>query len=90
MKSLKKLRQQIDKLDNQLLEILARRFAVTKQVGEYKKKKNLPVQDKKREKEIFRERRIWAKRLNLNPLFIEKLFKLIIKNVKENHRKIKK
>ena len=90
MKSLKKLRQQIDKLDNQLLEILARRFAVTKQIGEYKKKKNLSVQDKKREKEIFRERRIWAKRLNLNPLLIEKFFKLIIKNVKENHRKIKK
>ena len=39
MESLKKLRQQIDKLDRQLLEILAGRFAVTKQVGKYKKKK---------------------------------------------------
>lgn len=90
MKTLKKLRQQIDKLDSQLLKILARRFAVTKQVGKYKKKKNLNPLAQKREKEIFRKRKIWAKKLNLNPLLIEKLFKLIIKNVKENHQKIKK
>lgn len=90
MSIIKKLRKKIDKVDKKLLEILAERFKLTGQLGIYKKKHHLPIEDKKREKEIFKKRKILAKKLNLDSLLIEKIFKLIIKNVKKNHKKIKK
>lgn len=90
MLNLKNFRQKLDKIDKKLLKVLAERFKVTHKVGIFKKKHNLSACDKKREKEIFQERKLSAKEFNLDPFLIEKIFKLIIKKVKENHRKIKK
>lgn len=90
MSSLKNLRRQLDKIDEKLLKILAKRFEITKKVGIYKKKKNLPPLDREREKEIFKQRKLLAKKLNLSPRLIKQIFRLIIKKVKENHKKIKK
>ncbi len=87
---LKNLRQKIDKIDQKLIKILAERFKITKKVGEYKKKYHLPVSDKKREKEIFLNRKLLAKKFGLDPILVERIFKLIIKNVKKRHREIKK
>ena len=89
MLSLKNLREKLDKIDKKLLKVLTERFEITQKVGIYKKKKNLPVLDRKREQEIFRQRKLQAKKINLDPLLIEKIFKLIIKKVKENHKNIK-
>ena len=89
MSIIKKLRKKIDRVDQNLLKILAKRFKITQKIGIYKKKKKFTVLDKRREKGIFRKRKILAKKLNLDSLLVEKIFKLIIKKVKENHRKIK-
>lgn len=71
MLTLKKLRQQIDKTDRKILEVLAKRFAITQKVGQYKKKHQLRAKDPKREKEIFRQREKWAKELGFEPTFIK-------------------
>jgi len=89
MSIIKKLQKKIDRVDQNLLKILAKRFKITQKIGIYKKKKKFTVLDKRREKGIFRKRKILAKKLNLDSLLVEKIFKLIIKKVKENHRKIK-
>ena len=89
MENLKDLRSQINKVDKELIKILAKRFALTKKVGSLKKKHNLKAQDKKREFDIFKQRKIWAKKENLNPSLVEKILKLIIKEVRRNHQKIK-
>lgn len=47
------IRQQIDQLDNQLLEIFNRRAALALQIGELKKQQQLAVYDPKREQRIF-------------------------------------
>ena len=89
-KELDKLRKELDRLDKELLIILRKRFRVTEKVGLCKAKGNLPIEDLKREKKLFTERLKIGKKVGLENSFNLKLFKLIIKEVKEKHRKIKK
>lgn len=85
-----KLRKLIDQNDTKLVAILARRFEITKRVGEYKQKNNLKPYDKKREQEMFKGRADLAKKLKLNPEMIIKIFKAITKESRANHAKIHK
>ncbi len=48
-----KIRQQIDQLDDQLLELFNRRAALALHIGQIKKEKQLAVYDPDREKRIF-------------------------------------
>ena len=47
--SLIELRREIDELDRCILDLFAKRFAVTDEVGLFKKQHNLPAQDVDRE-----------------------------------------
>lgn len=47
------IRQEIDSLDNQLLQIFNRRAELALEIGHLKKELNLPVYDPEREKRIF-------------------------------------
>lgn len=49
---LNKYREQIDKIDNDLIELLEQRFEITRQVGEYKKENNIEVLNSDRERAI--------------------------------------
>lgn len=46
-------RQEIDRIDNQLMSLLAQRMNVSKSIGEYKRKNNLPVWQSERYKELM-------------------------------------
>lgn len=48
---LNSLREEIDKIDNELVKLFCARMEVSKKVGEYKIKNSLPVLDEKRETE---------------------------------------
>lgn len=87
--NLNELRKKIDKVDKELVKMLAKRFTLTKEVGEYKKSCNLKALAEKREKRIFKTREKWAKELDLDPILIKKIFTMVIKEVKKNHQKIK-
>ncbi len=50
------LRRQLDETDGELLALFARRQELSAAVGAYKKAHGLPVQDKKREAEVLRNR----------------------------------
>lgn len=45
------IRQQIDKIDNEILDLFTKRFLLVKEIGTIKKQNNIPIQDKKREAE---------------------------------------
>lgn len=47
------IRQEIDRLDRELLSIFNRRAGLALQIGELKKQLNLPIYDPSREKRIF-------------------------------------
>lgn len=87
--NLTKMREEIDIVDKDLMKVLAKRFTLTKLVGEYKKTHALKACAKNREYQVFKQRTIWANELHLNPVLIKQLFVTIIKEVRKNHRKIK-
>lgn len=45
------LRNKIDKIDKELINLFSERFILAKKIGEYKKKYALPIIDEKRETE---------------------------------------
>jgi monofunctional chorismate mutase len=46
-------RKSIDLIDNQLMELLINRLHIVKEIGEYKRKNNLPILDTNREQLIY-------------------------------------
>ena len=53
MEELTKLREQIDLIDDKIVELYAKRMALSKQIGEEKSKSNSAVVDNTREKSII-------------------------------------
>ena len=74
---LKKLRAQIDVVDNQLLEILGNRMLVAEAIGKLKKEKNVAVLQSKRWNEILGKMVLEGEQHKLSEEFILKLFKAI-------------
>ena len=52
---IKELRNQIDKIDDELVRLFAKRMDISKQVADYKKNNNLPIHVPAREREILQE-----------------------------------
>jgi chorismate mutase len=73
-KDLKKIRKQIDKIDKKLKKQLGKREKLIKKIKVIKKNTSLPVENKKREREILSK---------IKSPFIKKVFKEMIKISKE-------
>lgn len=63
------LRRQIDSIDDELLELLARRMAVARDIGVYKKEHALPVVQPERYNLLMEQRVEAADKLGLSPEF---------------------
>ncbi len=55
MRDLSEIRTDIDKIDNELIELFKKRMDCAKEVGNYKKANNIPVLNQERENEILDE-----------------------------------
>lgn len=75
--SLEALRKQIDELDNQLLELLAKRMRVCREIGTYKKEHNLTVVQTARYTEILDKRGAQASLCGMTDSFIRDIFEHI-------------
>jgi chorismate mutase len=71
------IRQKIDNIDRELLEVLRTRMALVEQACEHKIQHNVSIFQVDRWNEIFRSRSEWAKKMNVNEDFISEVFKLI-------------
>ncbi|KAF0814646.1 P-protein [Andreprevotia sp. IGB-42] len=80
------LRQQIDEIDRQLLALLAARFRVTDEVGQYKAAHALPAIDPVREQDQMHRVAEAATLQGLDPQFAQRVFRVVIDKVVENHR----
>lgn len=69
--SLNALRQQIDEIDDSLLEILARRMRVSKEIGTYKKEHNMPILQTQRYDEILQHRISQAIQMGMDAEFMK-------------------
>ncbi|MDE7410970.1 MAG: bifunctional 3-deoxy-7-phosphoheptulonate synthase/chorismate mutase type II [Paramuribaculum sp.] len=65
------LRQQIDRIDNELLEILSRRMAVSRDIGRYKKEHRMTVVQPGRYNDIIHSRLEVAKKMGIGEDFMK-------------------
>ena len=68
------LRRQIDEVDNQLMELLARRMRICREIGEYKKEHNMTILQAVRYNEILEKRGAQGSLMGMAPEFIAKVF----------------
>ncbi|MDO4755876.1 MAG: bifunctional 3-deoxy-7-phosphoheptulonate synthase/chorismate mutase type II [Parabacteroides sp.] len=77
--NLAELRRQIDGIDEQLLELLAKRMRISREIGVYKKEHNMPILQSPRYSEILEKRSNIGQQMDLNTEFV----KNILKNIHE-------
>ncbi len=65
------LRQQIDRIDNELLEVLAKRMRVSRDIGRYKKEHRMPVVQAHRYNDVIRSRVSAGKEMEMDPEFLK-------------------
>lgn len=75
--SLNELRARIDKLDDQLLELLARRMRVSRDIGQYKKEHDMAVLQSRRYEELLARRTAQAAELGMDPDFMRTVLQAI-------------
>ena len=68
------LRKQIDDLDNQLMELLAKRMRVCREIGQYKKEHNMTVLQAARYNEVLEKRGAQGALCGMDAQFVAKVF----------------
>jgi len=74
------LREQIDSIDKQLVELLAQRRRVVQQVTEVKQQHDLPTFHPAREENLISARRAQATQAGLDPDYVEDLFRTVMRH----------
>lgn len=74
---LEDLRKQINEIDGQIVDLLAKRMKVVKKVGEYKKKNNLSFFDKVQFEKLLKSKLEKARKHGLSQDLINKIYQAI-------------
>ncbi len=82
-------RDSLDNIDAAILFLLAERFRVIRQVGELKRRYDLPPTDKEREQAKVRRLQSLAAESTLDPGFIERLWQVIFDEAVDRHRRLR-
>ena len=72
--ALEKLRQQINQLDDELMQILGQRMKIAEQIGKYKKENNITILQTNRWNEIIERATAKGDKIGLSKDFISKYF----------------
>jgi chorismate mutase / prephenate dehydrogenase len=78
--SLEQLREQIDRIDQQLVDLLAQRLRVVEQVTTVKQQHDLPTFHPAREENLISARRVQAIQAGLDPDYVEDLFRTVLRH----------
>lgn len=71
------LREQIDDLDDQLMELFAKRMSISREIGMYKREHNITVLQPFRYNEILDKRRMQSENCGMSEEFVKEVFKSI-------------
>jgi len=86
--SLLRLRKEIDLTDDMLMMLLNERQRLVQEVGQLKKKKGLPVPDRKREQEIILRRLSFAAEAGLDKTFVKRIYSAIFDNARRIQKSV--
>jgi chorismate mutase len=75
--SLEELRRQLDTIDEQLFELLAKRMRISREIGIYKKEHNMPVLQTIRYDEILKKCSAMGEAMDLSVDFVKEMIKEI-------------
>ncbi|MDR2791308.1 MAG: bifunctional 3-deoxy-7-phosphoheptulonate synthase/chorismate mutase type II [Tannerellaceae bacterium] len=75
--NLAELRRQIDAIDEQLLEVLAKRMRISREIGVYKKEQNMPILQSPRYNELLEKRARMGEDLSLSAEFVKAILRTI-------------
>ena len=81
-KRILQLRNKIDDLDEEIIQLLKKRMRISKEVGKLKEKLDIPVEDKSRENEII-ERLTTQAGKNLSEEQLVRIFTAVFKSSKQ-------
>lgn len=86
------LREKIDSIDQQVVDLLSERQAQVEQIVDIKKRHHLPVYHPAREEDLISTRRQQARRSKLDPDFVEELYRIIMRQsrIEQGDRMAKK
>jgi len=88
--NLTSLRRQIDELDSSLLELLAKRMRVSREIGTYKKEHNMPILQTQRYDEILQHRIAQAIQMGMDAEFMKTVLVAIHEESVRNQQEIMK
>lgn len=71
------LRKQIDEIDNNIIEMLAKRMRISREIGQYKKEHGMTILQTARYTEILEKRGAQASFMGIDPECIKKIFEAI-------------
>ena len=80
------LREEIDKIDDSIIELLSKRKKAVKEIASIKKKLDKPIVDNHREQQILDRLKKIAQGKNLDEGFIVSLYRIIIKNSRDEQK----
>jgi 4-amino-4-deoxychorismate mutase len=78
LKELETFRQQLDSLDSELIELLARRLQICDEVAAVKRRDRIPMMQPGRVEHVKRRAIVRGTELGLSEAFVESLYALII------------
>lgn len=76
-RNLELLRHEIDKIDDQILNLLAKRMEISEEMGRYKYDHNITILQIRRWKELFADRMSKGEDMKINPDFLAAMLRLV-------------
>ena len=83
------IRNRIDEIDQNIIELLHERFKVTHEVGLLKARREMSSQDAQREEQKLQALGALSESHKLEPTLVRELFRRIMEEVVRNHERIK-
>ncbi|MGI6222915.1 MAG: chorismate mutase [Prevotella sp.] len=74
---IKELRRQLDEIDDKVVELLAKRMKICREIGEYKKEHNMTVFQSTRYRELLEKYGVKGSLCGLEPKFVASIFESI-------------
>ncbi|MGQ9478516.1 MAG: prephenate dehydratase [Thermoproteota archaeon] len=78
MNRIRELRRRIDRVDEEIVRLIARRIELTREIGREKRRRGLPVVDEERERQVYRHVASQAKKTGIDQSVVERVFETII------------
>lgn len=72
------LRERINGVDRELMELISKRIQIALEIGKLKNKEGLPVRDEAREEEVIKQWESFATVLSIDPAFIRPIVEALI------------